>query len=332
MGEVDGDGLMQSGQAPEPVGTDDCSITPTAVEGVWLAQTTDFFYPLVDDPYIMGKIACANVLSDLYAIGAVQCDTMLMLLGVSTQLTDPDVRRKATTLCMRGFRDLAAEAGTRVTGGQTVRNPWYLVGGVASAVVAESKLIRPENAQPGDVLILTKPLGTQPAVMAYGYLANEEKQRRLDGIASVTEIYQCYNQAVASMARLNRNAAILMHKYGAHAATDVTGFGLLGHASNLAAGQKQPVDFVIHTLPVLPHALALDQVTGFGLYAGRSPETSGGLLIALPSEVATQFLDELYTLDGWPGCIIGDVVKGAGKAQLLPQDQITVKTIEVDLV
>ena len=134
---------------------------------------------------------------------------MLMLLGVSTQLADAEVRRTATTLCMRGFRDMATVAGTRVTGGQTVRNPWYLVGGVASAVVAETNLIRwvhrsirlwrhidtdddlsvyrPESALAGDVLILTKPLGTQPAVMAYGYLVNEEKRQRLGGIASSEE-------------------------------------------------------------------------------------------------------------------------------------------------
>ncbi|RKP28202.1 AIR synthase-related protein [Syncephalis pseudoplumigaleata] len=286
--EASGIGETASDGAPpaEPVGTDDCSITPTAVKGVWLAQTTDFFYPLVDDPYVMGKIACANVLSDLYAVGVVHCDTMLMLLGVSTQLADSDVRRVATTLCMRGFRDLAAAAGTRVTGGQTVRNPWYLVGGVASAVVAEAQLIRPVNALPGDVL------------------------------------------AVASMARLNQNAAKLMHKYGAHAATDVTGFGLLGHASNLAAGQDASVDFVIHTMPLLPHALALDKVTCFGLDAGKSPETSGGLLVALPADVAAPFLEELSRLDGWSGCVVGDVVEGTGKARLLAPDQLTFRTIE----
>ncbi|KAI8049172.1 AIR synthase-related protein [Syncephalis plumigaleata] len=294
----------------------------------------------------MGKIACANVLSDLYAVGAVQCDTMLMLLGVSTQLTDPDVRKTATALCMRGFKDLAATAGTRVTGGQTVRNPWYVIGGVATAVIAETKLIRPVNAQPGDVLILTKPLGTQPAVMAYGYLADEVKRQRLHGIVSDEQVVYCYNQAVASMARLNLNAARLMHKYGkhqsvllaylltclygvgAHAATDVTGFGLLGHASNLAAGQKSPVDFIIDTIPVLPHAMALDKVTGFGLSIGTSPETSGGLLIAIPSDMARPFLNELLELDGWPGCIVGNVIEGTGKARLLEADQLTIKTIE----
>ncbi|RKP09158.1 selenide [Thamnocephalis sphaerospora] len=312
-------------------GTDDCSITPTAVDGVWLAQTTDFFYPLVDDPYTMGKVACANVLSDLYAVGVARCDTMLMLLGVSTQLADPDVRRTATALCMRGFRDLAMQAGTRVTGGQTVRNPWFVVGGVASAVVAESQMIRPVHAQPGDVLVLTKPLGTQPTVVAYGYLADKAKMARLDGIVSRQQLIHCYDQAVASMARLNQTGAELMHRYDAHAATDVTGFGLIGHAQNLAAGQTCGVDFVIHTLPVLPHALALDTITGFGLLEGRSPETSGGLLVALPAKQAPAFVAEISQRDGWPAFIVGDVIQGTGQARLAPEAQLRMPIVEVDL-
>ena len=103
-------------------------------------QTTDFFYPLVDDPYIQGKIACANVLSDLYAMGVSDCDNMLMLLGVSTDMTAKE-REVVTSLMIKGFNDLAKEAGTSVNGGQSVVNPWYIIGGVATSVASSNEFI-----------------------------------------------------------------------------------------------------------------------------------------------------------------------------------------------
>lgn len=135
-------------------------VTPLRHGGLCLVQTTDFFYPLVDDPYMMGKIACANVLSDLYAMGVTECDNMLMLLGVSTKMTEKE-RDVVIPLIMRGFKDSALEAGTTVTGGQTVVNPWCTIGGVASTVCQPNEYIVPDNAVVGDVLVLTKPLGTQ---------------------------------------------------------------------------------------------------------------------------------------------------------------------------
>lgn len=121
------------------VGMDSC-VLPTRHEGIFIVQTTDFFYPLVDDPYMQGKIACANVLSDLYAMGVTNCDNMLMLLGVSNQMTLKE-REVVTPLVIKGFNNLALEAGTTVNGGQTVLNPWFIVGGVASGVVSNSEFI-----------------------------------------------------------------------------------------------------------------------------------------------------------------------------------------------
>ena len=111
----------------------DASITPLRHSGLSLVQTTDFFYPLVEDPYMQGKIACANVLSDLYAMGVTECDNMLMLLAVSTKMTEKE-RDVVVPLIMRGFKDCALEAGTTVTGGQTVMNPWCTIGGVATTI------------------------------------------------------------------------------------------------------------------------------------------------------------------------------------------------------
>ena len=111
----------------------DASVVKCGMDNTYLVSTTDFFYPLVEDPYMQGRIACANVLSDVYAFGVREVDTMLMILGVSTKMTGLE-RDVVTTELIRGFNDLAKEAGTNVTGGQTVLNPWPIIGGTAHTV------------------------------------------------------------------------------------------------------------------------------------------------------------------------------------------------------
>ena len=156
----------------------DSSITPLRHSGLSLVQTTDFFYPLVEDPYMQGKIAASNVLSDLYAMGVTECDNMLMLIGVSTKMTDKE-RDVVIPLIMRGFKDCALEAGTTVTGGQTVMNPWCTVGGVATTICQPNEFIIPDSAVVGDVLVLTKPLGTQVALTAHQWLDQPERWNRI---------------------------------------------------------------------------------------------------------------------------------------------------------
>lgn len=292
------------------VGMDSC-VLPTRHEGIFIVQTTDFFYPLVDDPYMQGKIACANVLSDLYAMGVTNCDNMLMLLGVSNQMTLKE-REVVTPLVIKGFNDLALEAGTTVNGGQTVLNPWFIVGGVASSVVSNSEFIMPENAVVGDVLVLTKPLGTQIAVNAHQWLEDPKWWARIKDVTTTEEVEKAYQNAMQCMARLNRNAADLMHKYDAHGATDVTGFGILGHARNLVANQKSEVSFVLHTLPILANMVKIFKACGvnFKLLEGYSAETSGGLLVCLTRDKAQSFCDELQAVDGHPAWIVGEVVYG----------------------
>ena len=128
-----------------------------------LISTTDFFYPLVEDPYMQGRISCCNVLSDIYAMGIGRVDHMLMILGISREMQEQD-REIITREMMRGFNDCATEANTRITGGQSIMNPWPMIGGVANVVCREDEYIRPNQGRAGDLLVLTKPLGTQPAV------------------------------------------------------------------------------------------------------------------------------------------------------------------------
>lgn len=296
----------------------DASVTPLPDQpGLSLVQTTDFFYPLVDDPYLQGRIACANVLSDLYAMGVVACHNMLMLLATSKDFTDQE-RDVVIPLMMKGFQDTAREAGCLVTGGQTVVNPWCTVGGVASTVCPPSAIIMPEGATPGQVLVLTKPLGTQVAVNAHQWLTMPERWARIKDVTTEEEVRSAYRAASLSMARLNRRGALLMHKYGATAATDVTGFGLLGHAQNLATNQKEPVDFELHTLPILKNMTKISKAVGnmFQLLQGHSAETSGGLLLTIDSERAGQFCAELEEEEGCPAWIVGSVIQGNRRAYI----------------
>lgn len=306
------------------VGLDSC-VTRTRIEGVHLVQTTDFFYPSVDDPYIQGKIGAANVLSDLYAMGVVDCDNVLMLLAVSLDMT-PLQRQVTTKLLIQGFNDLCLQAGTSVNGGQTVRNPWMIIGGVASSVCRPQDYIMPDGAIAGDILVLTKPLGTQVAVNAHQWLGTT-KFGRIAGVCTPESAKSMYHMAMYSMSQLNREGARLMQKYKAHGATDVTGFGIQGHASNLAKHQKAEVDFEIHTLPVLRGTPAVNSIADYGLLKGTSAETSGGLLIALNPDIVDAFCEELSQSTHMTCWKIGKVVPGTHQAKI--SDQVVV--LEVDI-
>lgn len=306
------------------IGLDSC-VLPLRFGGLSLVQTTDFFYPLVNDPYVMGKIACANVLSDLYAMGVSECDNMLMLLGVSSKFTEKE-RDVVVPLIMRGFKDLAEEAGTTINGGQTVLNPWCLIGGVATSVCQQNEFIMPNAAVAGDVLVLTKPLGTQVACNAYQWLQQKsEKWNRVKMICTEEDVEKAYNDAMFSMSRLNRTAAQLMHMFNSHGATDVTGFGILGHAENLAKQQINEVNFVIHNLPCIQKMASIARACGnlFGLLQGTSAETSGGLLICLPREQAAKYCAEIKKIEGHQAWIIGIVEKGSERmARIIDKPRI----------
>lgn len=298
----------------------DSSVVPLRQKGLSMISTTDYFYPLVDDPYIQGKIGCANVLSDLYAMGVVDCDNMLMILAASTDM-DKMSRDVVTRLMIEGFSDLATEAGTCVTGGQTVMNPWPIIGGMATSVCSDQEFIMPVSAVDGDVIVLTKPLGTQVSVNLHQWKSSPVyKQKywpRVQDIITEEEVDRAYDLSMKSMSRLNRTGARLMHKYDAHAATDVTGFGIIGHGRNLAKNQKAAVNFEIHSLPIIRSMKEVDdKVQMFSLVKGFSAETSGGLMVCLPAENAEKFCKEIEEIDGAGAWIIGRVVKSENDQKL----------------
>jgi len=288
---------------------DSCIIPVGQGTDLYMIQTTDFFTPLVDDPYLNGRISACNVLSDLYACGTPVCDNVLMLLGSSVKFTN-DERDSVVPLMIKGFNDACLEANTKVRGGHTLVNPWPLIGGVATSVT--SNFIAPTHAKPGDKLVLTKPLGTQIAVNMFQwrdlkkprFLAMpQEMQKRTD---------QLYDDACVSMATLNRVGAEAMQKFDAHGATDITGFGILGHAENLCKAQdNQNLTFELDCLPILAGAVEIDDHCKgmFKLLKGFSAETSGGLLVCLSPEKVASFNDHVEQGTGIKPWVIGNVVE-----------------------
>ena len=267
-------------------------------------QTLDFFPPIVDDPYDYGRIAAANAMSDVYAMGG----EVKLALNIAAFPDDLDPSLLAEIF--RGGAEMVAEAGGVIAGGHTVIDAEPKYGLSVMGVIHPDAVLRSGGAQPGDALLLTKPLGTAIVMSAAG----QQHEGFEEGLAA----------AVASMTQLNRHAAHLARAAGAHAMTDVTGFGLAGHAAEIASQSEASIVLDIAALPLLPGAerfAELGGATGGGARnrAGLGdrvriegdppaalvdllydPQTSGGLLIALPAADAEALRREIEERTG--GC------------------------------
>lgn len=160
-----------------------------------LVSSLDFFYPLVESPYMFGRIAFCNTISDLYAMGITKVQEVLMILGVSTQMSEIE-QDVTTTMMIQGFTEAAIQAKSQVGGGQTVFNEWPMMGGAAIAVVDEKGFVMPNNAEPGDVIILTKPLGARLAINVMQWLKTDKSKREklLQG-ATESELVEAFYRA-----------------------------------------------------------------------------------------------------------------------------------------
>ena len=293
----------------------DCSFD-RVTDDLAIVSTLDFFYPLVDDPYFQGKIAAANVLSDLYAAGVTEVRNSLMILGISIQMTKEE-QKISTSMILKGYAEKVEEAGAHVAGGQTVYNEWPTMGGAAIGVVRGTDPFIPRKAQPGDQLVLTKPLGAQIVVNVNQWRKNnDDRWLELQKITTEDTVERAYSMAVEQMATLNRTAAEIMLECNATSSTDVTGFGILGHAENIAEVQNSKVDFVIESLPVYKGMIELDNIVrDFNLIRGRTPETSGGLLISLPAGEVETFISRMRE-SGHEVWRVGEVVEGNNSARM----------------
>ncbi|KAK9501931.1 hypothetical protein O3M35_012563 [Rhynocoris fuscipes] len=281
----------------------------------------------------MGQIACANVLSDIYTLGITDIDSVQMILGIPTDMASNE-RDVVTRLVGQGFKERCKTAGCAITGGDTKQNAWFMIGGVATAVLPTSNIIRPLSAQAGDSIILTKPLGTTAATTLYRWLEQPDKLELIKDCITKSEIEIAYHHALHSMLTLNRAASSLMQKFGVHAATDITGYGVIGHAENLLRHQRNNVDFIIERLPIIEymHKADIHLNNRFKLLEGKGIETSGGLLLCIPSENANSYIEALRALDNGDGWLIGKVVEGNGRVVIREPDQLHVINVSSPLI
>lgn len=276
--------------------------------------TTDFFPPVVDDPYAFGAIAAANAMSDVYAMGG---DPILAINLVA--YPDGTITQDILIEILRGGAEKVREAGAVVAGGHTVTDKEPKYGLAVVGQVHPAKIIKKGGARAGDKLILTKPLGV-------GVITTALKQ----DIATSEEVAA----ATESMLRLNKAAARAAQNAGAHAMTDITGYGLIGHAQEIARQSNADFHIDMEALHWLPGAMthAENDVFPGGMWRNREffephvtfpagtsdavqnllydPETSGGLLIAVAADAADALL---AALDDPGAAIIGEVTAGAGK-------------------
>lgn len=283
-----------------------------------LVQTVDFFPPVVDDPYIFGAVAAANSLSDVYAMGG---DPFLAL---NIAAFPGDLPLEILAAIFQGGADKAREAGVVIAGGHTVSDNEPKYGLVVTGRIHPQRVFTKAGAQPGDRLLLTKPLGAGVVTTAikHGAATPEDTQA-----------------VITSMATLNRDASVLMREVQVHACTDITGFGLLGHATEVAEKSSAGIIFDSRALPWLPGArqYAIDGRFPGGAFRNReyyerhpavgvtfdhsvaedvqqlafSPETSGGLLLSVsPADSAR--LQQLFRQAGLSIWEIGAVVEERG--------------------
>jgi selenide,water dikinase len=279
-----------------------------------LVLTTDFFTPVVDDPYDYGAIAAANALSDVYAMGG----TPFLALNVAA--LPPDLPTEISAEILRGAAEKAREAGVILAGGHTVQDKEPKFGLVVAGFAHPRRLLTKAGARPGDLLVLTKPLG-------FGVTTTALKREQAEE-ADVREV-------VAWMARLNRAAAGLAVEFGLRAGTDVTGFSLLGHGHELAQASGVGLRLEYDAIPFVSCARKYADLWAFPggaadnrLYFGEfvrfnshldeaaqmllfDPQTSGGLLLAVPPAVLPAFQARAAQV-GQPAWVIGEVVAGAG--------------------
>jgi selenide,water dikinase len=277
-------------------------------DGIAILNTLDFFTPMVDEAEIQGRIAGSNVTSDIYSLAVTNIASVLTIMAFPENMPD-----ELAVGMLKGFGDFCREMGAPVVGGHTIRNPWPIIGGAATGVSNPEKIVYTRGAQIGDRLVLTKPLGIAPAMAAYRLRKDEDGREFLKDVPEDL-VDAAVNGAINAMITSNRSVAEAMQNVPVHAATDVTGFGLKGHASNMAVLGK--VDIVINQLPVIQGTPLLTEIFGYPLLQGEAKETAGGILIAVGKEESDDLLSELDKRNV-KHFEVGYVTKGNGNVEVL---------------
>jgi selenide,water dikinase len=305
VGQGDLDDLLAQAGLTEPsddllFGVGEDAAARRLTDDLALVSTVDFFTPIVDDPYEYGRVAACNAASDAFATGATDDLDFLVVLGLPQEVTD------VAPAVLAGVADAVEGMGGAVAGGHTIISPWPFAGGAVSATASPEVLLTSQGASPGDELYLTKPLGTQSAMGALRVTDGEFADLVADAAGRPVE--RIGEAALAWMTTPNRTAAEAAREL-ATAATDVTGFGLVGQSEVLAGNSGVGVE--VTRLPVIEGTEDLSALFGYGLGDGESAETSGGLLLTVPEGRAGD-LESRFDASGVFHRRIGRVTDGSG--------------------
>lgn len=259
----------------------------------YLVTNIDIVTPIHDDPEIMGKIAACNVTNDLFAMNATSILNFSCFLGLPF-----DMPVEIAEGLLRGVRGFVKDLGADIHGGHTIQNPWPLVGGTASAILDKDQIIKKHGLKLGDRLIITKPLGIQAVMAAYRVLhKNPELLAHLDR----HKIEKAIKLAEKSMTTSNRPIPLAIREdklvSGIHAMTDVTGFGLKGHLSEML--QDSGLGAEISKIPIFPTVAELDQEFNYGILEGCGSEIAGAMLIAVDGTKFNELSESLAKNNVW---------------------------------
>ncbi len=312
-GLLDKAGLSESFGADVLAGPWENSSVVKITDNLAVLNTLDFFTPMVDEPEIQGRIAGSNVTSDIYALAVTNIVSVLSIMAFPENMPD-----ELAVGMLKGFGDFCREMGAPVVGGHTIRNPWPIIGGAATGVSEIEKIVYTKGAQVGDRLFLTKPLGIAPAMAAYR-LRKEEDGKELLKEVPEDLVEAAVAEAIKGMITSNKPVAEAMQKVPVHAATDVTGFGLKGHAANMAVLGK--VNVVIDQLAVIRGTPILTEIFGYPLLQGEAKETAGGMLIAVAKENVDDLLGQLDKRKV-RHFEVGYVTKGTGNVNVLKNAKV----------
>lgn len=272
-------------------------------EDVAIVENVDVFTPIHDDPFIQGEIVACNATNDVFAMGVTK------ILSLQAFLAYPmDLPQEIVVEVLKGMKSFMERHGAKLSGGQTITNPCPVFGGIALGVAHPRDIVFSHGAKVGDTILLTKPLGIQPAMRSYRDLKDEKRDVLLSKFKE-SDLKRMQEIAVRVMTLSNLEVAQAMQEIGVNAATDVTGFGLLGHAANVSS--LSGVDVVINQIPVIRGTLKLAEFFGHKLSTGYGAETAGGMLVFLDTNKEEEFREFLNekSLPCWP---VGEVVKSKG--------------------
>lgn len=306
-------------------GTSDDAAVYKLTDDLAIVQTVDFFAPIVNNPYSFGQIAAANAISDIYAMGA----KPIFALNV-VAFPEKSLPKVVLKQILKGAGDKAAEAGIEILGGHTVKDDEPKFGMTVSGIVHPDKILDNAHAKAGDVIILTKPLGT-------GIITTGMKKERINA--------DIEKRAIENMILLNKTAAEVVARFPVNSCTDVTGFGLLGHLSEMTFGSKIDAEVYFNKLPFIKGLfdLPIEDLIAGGTRNNKKfvenrvhydenfselekliindAQTSGGLLVSVPEQFAGDFIAQCKEKGLLSACIIGKMTnKGKGIIEVKKND------------